>query len=83
MFFLSTLLLLLLCFEAAAFGQTAGKPVPLPVVYSNLSMGSSPVWIIDKAGIFRKHGLDVSLTLAQGNLPIQAMLAGSISDYVS
>jgi len=76
-FFLPTLLLLLLCFEAVAFGQTAGKLVPLPVVYSNLSMGSSPVWIIDKAGIFRKHGLDVSLTLAQGNLPIQAMLAGS------
>jgi len=78
MFFLRTFLLLL-SFEAVAFGQTglSGKPVPLPVVYSNLSMGSSPVWIIDKAGIFRKHGLDVSLTLAQGNLPIQAMLAGS------
>ena len=79
MSFLPTLLVFLLSFTAVAFGQSglSGKLVPLPVVYSNLSMGSAPVWITDKAGIFRKHGLDVSLTLAQGNLPIQAIMAGS------
>jgi NitT/TauT family transport system substrate-binding protein len=79
MFLLLRILVFLLSFEAVASGQAGspGKLVPLPVVYSNLSMGSAPIWIIDKAGIFRKHGLDVSLTLAQGNLPIQAMIAGS------
>jgi NitT/TauT family transport system substrate-binding protein len=79
MFALLRILFFLLSFEAFASAQ-AGSPsklVPLPVVYSNLSMGSAPIWVIDKAGIFRKHGLDVSLTLAQGNLPIQAMIAGS------
>src|SRR5688572_19736979 len=53
------------------------KRVALNMVYNNLSMGSGPTWAAQRAGLFQKHGLDVTLSLARGPLSVQAMLAGS------
>ena len=47
------------------------------MVYNNLSVGSGPLWVAQNAGIFQKHGLDMTLSLARGSLSVQAMLAGS------
>lgn len=57
--------------------QSNPKPVALNMVYNNLSAGSGPLWVTKNAGIFQKHGLDVTLSLARGTLSVQAMLAGS------
>src|ERR671922_1548317 len=63
--------------NAAAQTESKDKRIPLNFVYNNLSMGAGPIWVAQKAGIFHKHGLDVSLSLARGSLSVQAMLAGS------
>lgn len=53
-------------------------PLPsLNVVYNNISIGASPIWIMHHAGIFQKHGLEVALSFARGTLATQAMVAGS------
>ena len=57
--------------------QSTPKRVALNMVYNNLSVGSGPLWVAQNAGIFQKHGLDMSLSLARGSLSVQAMLAGS------
>jgi NitT/TauT family transport system substrate-binding protein len=67
----------LLTSNAAAQTEPKDKRIPLNFVYNNLSMGAGPIWVAHKAGIFQKHGLDVSLSLARGSLSVQAMLAGS------
>jgi NitT/TauT family transport system substrate-binding protein len=48
----------------------------LPVVYNNQSDGMIPYWLTHEAGIFAKHGLDVQLEFAQGNIATHAMVAG-------
>ena len=53
------------------------KRIALNMVYNNLSVGSGPLWVAQNAGIFQKHGLDMTLSLARGSLSVQAMLAGS------
>jgi NitT/TauT family transport system substrate-binding protein len=57
--------------------QSTPKRVALNMVYNNLSVGSGPLWVAQNAGIFQKHGLDMTLSLARGSLSVQAMLAGS------
>lgn len=71
------LVMVLASFDAAAQTGPKDKRVTLNMVYNNLSMGSGPTWATQKAGIFQKHGLDVTLSLARGPLSVQAMLAGS------
>jgi ABC-type nitrate/sulfonate/bicarbonate transport system substrate-binding protein len=48
----------------------------LPVVYNNQSDGMIPYWLTHEVGLFAKHGLDVELEFAQGNLAAHAMVAG-------
>lgn len=67
----------LLTTDAAAQSGPKDKRVALNMVYNNLSVGAAPIWITQKAGIFQKHGLDVTLSLARGSLSVQAMMAGS------
>lgn len=55
----------------------AGRLTPLNIVYNNISIGATPIWITHQAGFFRKHGLDVNLSFARGTLAEQAMLAGT------
>ncbi len=68
---------LLILSAANAPAQPSPKRVALNMVYNNLSVGSGPIWVAQNAGLFQKHGLDVSLSLARGSLSVQAMLAGS------
>jgi NitT/TauT family transport system substrate-binding protein len=63
--------------ELVAQTNPQDKRVALNMVYNNLSMGSGPTWAAQRAGLFQKHGLDVTLSLARGPLSVQAMLAGS------
>ncbi|MGH7835378.1 MAG: ABC transporter substrate-binding protein [Candidatus Binatia bacterium] len=67
----------LLANDAAAQSGPKEKRVALNMVYNNLSVGAGPIWIAQRAGIFQKHGVDVTLSLARGSLSVQAMLAGS------
>lgn len=83
------LVLLLLGFSVFPLGEAGAQKAqsekppgtfPLPsvnVVYDNISIGASPIWITHHAGIFQKHGLDVRLSFARGALSAQAMVAGS------
>jgi NitT/TauT family transport system substrate-binding protein len=70
-------LVLLPTADAPAQSSPKDKRVALNMVYNNLSVGSGPLWVAQSAGIFQKHGLDMTLTLARGSLSVQAMLAGS------
>jgi NitT/TauT family transport system substrate-binding protein len=63
--------------DAPAQSSAKDKRVALNMVYNNLSVGSGPLWVAQNAGIFHKHGVDVTLSLARGSLSVQAMLAGS------
>jgi NitT/TauT family transport system substrate-binding protein len=80
----SNFLLVLFLFVPAAGAQTVLKDPAAPrgqtrlnVVYDNISMGATPIWVTQKAGIFRKHGLDLDLSFARGSLSAQAVVAGS------
>jgi NitT/TauT family transport system substrate-binding protein len=72
--FLASLLMLA---APAAEAQSSPKRVALNMVYNNLSVGSGPLWVAQNGGIFHKHGLDMTLSLARGSLSVQAMVAGS------
>ena len=66
------------CFKSAnGRARPSPKRVALNMVYNNLSVGSGPIWVAQNAGLFQKHGLDMTLSLARGSLSVQAMLAGS------
>jgi NitT/TauT family transport system substrate-binding protein len=54
----------------------AAAPTPLALVYNNRSIGMAPLWLTLDAGIFAKHGFDVTLDFAQGTLATQAMING-------
>jgi NitT/TauT family transport system substrate-binding protein len=56
--------------------QVPPQAVKLPVVYNNFSIGMVPLWLPLEAGIFAKHGLDVTFDFAQGTLATQAMVNG-------
>ena len=56
--------------------QAPPQAVKLPVVYNNYSIGMVPLWLPLEAGIFAKHGLDVTFDFAQGTLATQAMVNG-------
>lgn len=83
------LVLLLLALSTFPLGEAGAQKAqnekppgtfPLPslnVAYNNISIGASPIWIMHHAGIFQKHGLDVTLSFARGTLATQAMVAGS------
>jgi NitT/TauT family transport system substrate-binding protein len=75
--FLFASLLMFPTAEAQTQSSPKEKRVALNMVYNNLSVGSGPLWAAQNAGIFQKHGLDVTLSLARGSLSVQAMLAGS------
>jgi NitT/TauT family transport system substrate-binding protein len=48
---------------------------PLKFVYDNQSIGVSPLWAMDEAGIFKKYGLNAQLEFAEGTVGAQAMVA--------
>ena len=69
---------------AVAFTQTAraaesGKPAPLRVAYSAITVNQAIPWIAHDAGHFKKHGLDVELIHASSITAMQALLAGEVT----
>jgi NitT/TauT family transport system substrate-binding protein len=53
------------------------EPIVLNVVYGNMSVSAAPLWVTQRAGIFRKYGFDARLSFARGTLATQAVIAGS------
>lgn len=46
------------------------------MLFNNVSIGTSRVWLMDEAGIFKRHGLNVHLENAQGTAAVDALVAG-------
>src|SRR5262249_23963306 len=65
----------------AGTGNTAqtGKPTPLPLPYSAITVNQAIPWISYEAGHFKKYGLDVELVHASSILALQALLAGEVA----
>jgi NitT/TauT family transport system substrate-binding protein len=56
-----------------------GRPVALKVAWSTVGGQSSPVWVAQDAGLFKKYGLDVELVFLEGaTTGIQAAVAGEV-----
>ena len=62
-------------------GNTAetGKPTPLRLAYSAITVNQAIPWISYEAGHFKKYGLDVELVHASSFLALQALLAGEVA----
>ena len=65
----------------AGTGDTAetGKPTPLRLAYSAITVNQAIPWISYEAGHFKKYGLDVELVHASSILALQALLAGEVA----
>src|SRR5262245_5646222 len=65
----------------AGTGNTAeiGKPTPLRLAYSAITVNQAIPWISYEAGHFKKYGLDVQLVHASSILALQALLAGEVA----
>jgi len=74
------LLLVLLAACAPAAKPTSQALTPLKVCYSAPTSTQSTVWYALEKGLFKKYGLDVSLTqVAGGSKAITALLSGDVS----
>jgi ABC-type nitrate/sulfonate/bicarbonate transport system substrate-binding protein len=73
----AALLLIFLLSEARA--QENPK---VRLAYSAFSVAFLNLFLADKAGLFKKHGLDVELIQMAGPLPVAALVAGEI-DYLA
>jgi ABC-type nitrate/sulfonate/bicarbonate transport system substrate-binding protein len=56
-----------------------GKPIPLRLAYSAITVNQAIPWISYEAGHFKKYGLDVELVHASSILALQALLAGEVA----
>ena len=74
-------------FAASAFLMAAtpvvasaqGALIPLRVGYDGFSMTTSPMYFAQKFGIFKKHGLDITITYIDGGPTLtQAVIGGSV-----
>ena len=65
-----------LLLASPAFAQA---PIPLRVGYDGASMTTSPMMYAQKNGIFKKHGLDITITYIDGGPTLtQAVIGGSV-----
>jgi NitT/TauT family transport system substrate-binding protein len=74
---MAALLLLLLFSEA-----NAEENRKVRLAYSAFSVAFLNVFLAEKAGIFKRHGMDVELIQMAGPLPVAALVAGEI-DYLT
>jgi NitT/TauT family transport system substrate-binding protein len=64
--------------EVSAAAPTVA-PIPIKVGYDGFSMTTTPMYYTQEKGIFKKHGLDVTLIQVQGGSTLsQAVLGGSV-----
>jgi ABC-type nitrate/sulfonate/bicarbonate transport system substrate-binding protein len=67
------------CALAQAFAQTsAGKRVPVKIIYSALTASNGPVWVAGDQKLYEKYGLDVQIVHGRGASPIQALAGGTV-----
>jgi NitT/TauT family transport system substrate-binding protein len=52
--------------------------IPVTVVYGAVSTDATYLWIAQDKGIFKKHGLDVTLAHVPTNQAVQALAGGSV-----
>jgi NitT/TauT family transport system substrate-binding protein len=72
------MLLALACAEAGAAAQTVAR-IPVKIGYDGFSMTTTPMYYTQQKGIFKKHGLDVTLIQVEGGSTLsQAVLGGSV-----
>src|SRR5262245_54402944 len=72
---LSTIFLLSLTLFQASLGFSA-EVERLNVVYSSIAAASVSTWVPKEAGIYKKHGLDVSLIYVAGSQAITTLISG-------
>lgn len=64
--------------------QLGGRPekTNFTISYTQASGAFTPLWVAQEAGLFRKHGLEVSLRLLNSQVAAQALVAGEV-DVIS
>src|SRR5262245_39295976 len=69
-----------LAFPLPAGAQLGGKPEKnnFTVSYTQASGAFTPLWVAQEAGIFKKHGLDVTLKMLNSQVAAQALIAGEL-----
>jgi NitT/TauT family transport system substrate-binding protein len=80
------LAVILTCFAFPLPGaaQLGGKPEKsnFTISYTQASGAFTPLWVAQEAGLFKKHGLDVTLKLLNSQVANQALIAGEL-DVIS
>ena len=73
-------LALVFSFRGSADAQLGGRPEKANIVvsYTQASGGFAPLWVAQEAGLFKKHGVDVSLKLLNSQVGAQALMAGEV-----
>ena len=71
-------------FPLPGAAQLGGKPEKsnFTISYTQASGAFTPLWVAQEAGIFKKHGLDVTLKLLNSQVAAQALVAGEV-DVIS
>jgi ABC-type nitrate/sulfonate/bicarbonate transport system substrate-binding protein len=57
---------------------SAGKKIPIKIIYSALTASNGPVWVAGDQGLYEKYGLDVQIVHGRGASPIQALAGGTV-----
>ena len=67
-------------FPLPAAAQLGGKPEKnnFTISYTQASGAFTPLWVAQETGIFKKHGLDVTLKLLNSQVAAQALIAGEL-----
>ena len=71
-------------FPLPGAAQLGGKPEKsnFMISYTQASGAFTPLWVAQEAGVFKKHGLDVTLKLLNSQVAAQALVAGEV-DVIS
>src|SRR4030095_4227814 len=67
-------------FPLPGAAQLGGRPEKsnFNISYTQASGAFTPLWVAQEAGLFKKHGLDVSVKLLNSQVAAQALMAGEV-----
>jgi NitT/TauT family transport system substrate-binding protein len=72
-------ILVALACRAGDAAEPTRAPIPVRIGYDGFSMTTTPMYYTQQKGLFKKHGLDVTLIQVQGGSQLsQAVLGGSV-----
>ncbi|HYX91089.1 MAG TPA: ABC transporter substrate-binding protein [Myxococcaceae bacterium] len=72
-------ILVALACRAGDAAEPTSAPIPVRIGYDGFSMTTTPMYYTQQKGLFKKHGLDVTLIQVQGGSQLsQAVLGGSV-----